>query len=71
MVDFSFVDVLIELFLDIEGEIKWDFIVILEVEVFDDVVGEIVGKIDYIFFLDVDEKIGNLELKKKLCLEIS
>ncbi|XP_077848472.1 microtubule-associated protein 4 isoform X17 [Macaca mulatta] len=71
MADLSLADALTEPSPDIEGEIKRDFIATLEAEAFDDVVGETVGKTDYIPLLDVDEKTGNSESKKKPCSETS
>lgn len=67
MADLSLVDALTEPPPEIEGEIKRDFIATLEAEAYDDVVGETVGKTDYIPLLDVDEKTGNSESKKKPC----
>lgn len=67
MADLSLADALTEPPPEIEGEIKRDFIATLEAEAYDDVVGETVGKTDYIPLLDVDEKTGNLEAKKKPC----
>uniref|UniRef100_A0A8C8ZLP1 Microtubule associated protein 4 n=1 Tax=Prolemur simus TaxID=1328070 RepID=A0A8C8ZLP1_PROSS len=71
MADLSLADALTEPPPEIEGEIKRDFIATLEAEAFDDVVGETVGKTDYIPLLDVDEKTGNSESKKKPCSDIS
>ncbi|XP_012518321.1 PREDICTED: microtubule-associated protein 4 isoform X4 [Propithecus coquereli] len=71
MADLSLADALTEPPPEIEGEIKRDFIATLEAEAFDDVVGETVGKTDYIPLLDGDEKTGNLESKKKPCSDIS
>ncbi|XP_006893093.1 PREDICTED: microtubule-associated protein 4 [Elephantulus edwardii] len=71
MADLSLVDALTEPTPEIEGEIKRDFIATLEAEAFDDVVGETVGKTDYIPLLDVDEKTGNSESKKKSCADTS
>ncbi|KAM8758524.1 microtubule-associated protein 4 isoform 19-T19 [Rhynchonycteris naso] len=65
MADLSLADALTEPPPEIEGEIKRDFIATLEAEAYDDVVGETVGKTDYIPLLDVDEKTGNSESKKK------
>ncbi|MBZ3872402.1 Microtubule-associated protein 4 [Sciurus carolinensis] len=65
MADLSLADALTEPPPEIEEEIKRDFIATLEAEAFDDVVGETVGKTDYIPLLDVDEKTGNSESKKK------
>lgn len=67
MADLSLADALTEPPPEIEGEIKRDFIATLEAEAYDDVVGETVGKTDYIPLLDVDEKTGNSESKKKPC----
>ncbi|XP_066900526.1 microtubule-associated protein 4 isoform X36 [Kogia breviceps] len=67
MADLSLADALTEPPPEIEEEIKRDFIATLEAEAFDDVVGETVGKTDYIPLLDVDEKTGNSESKKKPC----
>ncbi|XP_036075029.1 microtubule-associated protein 4-like [Rousettus aegyptiacus] len=67
MADLSLADALTEPPPEIEGKIKRDFIATLEAEAYDDVVGETVGKTDYIPLLDVDEKTGNLEAKKKPC----
>ncbi|XP_029774874.1 microtubule-associated protein 4 isoform X11 [Suricata suricatta] len=71
MADLSLADALTEPPPEIEEEIKRDFISTLEAEAFDDVVGETVGKTDYIPLLDVDEKTGNSESKKKPCSETS
>ncbi|KAM6169258.1 microtubule-associated protein 4-like [Rhynchocyon petersi] len=71
MADLSLVDALTEPTPEIEGEIKRDFMATLEAEAFDDVVGETVGKTDYIPLLDVDEKTGNSESKKKSCSDAS
>ncbi|XP_073757215.1 microtubule-associated protein 4 isoform X6 [Callorhinus ursinus] len=71
MADLSLADALTEPPPEIEEEIKRDFIATLEAEAFDDVVGETVGKTDYIPLLDVDEKTGNLESKKKPCSDTS
>uniref|UniRef100_A0A8D0HUY7 Uncharacterized protein n=1 Tax=Sphenodon punctatus TaxID=8508 RepID=A0A8D0HUY7_SPHPU len=50
----------------IEEEVKRDFIATLEAEKFDDVVGETVGKTDYIPLLDDDDaKAGNQDPKSK------
>ncbi|XP_040102811.1 microtubule-associated protein 4 isoform X19 [Oryx dammah] len=67
MADLSLADALTEPSPEIEEEIKRDFIATLEAEAFDDVVGETVGKTDYIPLLDVDEKTGSSESKKKPC----
>ncbi|XP_055269680.1 microtubule-associated protein 4 isoform X1 [Moschus berezovskii] len=71
MADLSLADALTEPSPEIEEEIKRDFIATLEAEAFDDVVGETVGKTDYIPLLDVDEKTGNSESKKKSCSDTS
>ncbi|XP_077633534.1 microtubule-associated protein 4 isoform X5 [Crocuta crocuta] len=71
MADLSLADALTDPPPEIEEEIKRDFIATLEAEAFDDVVGETVGKTDYIPLLDVDEKTGNLESKKKPCSDTS
>ncbi|XP_053456447.1 microtubule-associated protein 4 isoform X4 [Nycticebus coucang] len=71
MADLSLADALTDPPPEIEGEIKRDFIATLEAEAFDDVVGETVGKTDYIPLLDVDEKTGNSESKKKPCSDTS
>ncbi|XP_034514126.1 microtubule-associated protein 4 isoform X11 [Ailuropoda melanoleuca] len=71
MADLSLADALTEPSPEIEEEIKRDFIATLEAEAFDDVVGETVGKTDYIPLLDVDEKTGNSESKKKACSDTS
>ncbi|XP_036122741.1 microtubule-associated protein 4 isoform X2 [Molossus molossus] len=71
MADLSLADALTEPSPEIEGEIKRDFIATLEAEAYDDVVGETVGKTDYIPLLDVDEKTGNSESKKKPCADSS
>nr|CAI9700100.1 unnamed protein product [Rangifer tarandus platyrhynchus] len=71
MADLSLADALTEPSPEIEEEIKRDFIATLEAEAFDDVVGETVGKTDYIPLLDVDEKTGNSESKKKPCSDTS
>nr|XP_012626567.1 microtubule-associated protein 4 isoform X3 [Microcebus murinus] len=71
MADLSLADALTEPPPEIEGEIKRDFIATLEAEAFDDVVGETVGKTDYIPLLDGDEKTGNSESKKKPCSDVS
>ncbi|XP_048651355.1 microtubule-associated protein 4 isoform X12 [Marmota marmota marmota] len=65
MADLSLADALTEPPPEIEEEIKRDFIATLESEAFEDVVGETVGKTDYIPLLDVDEKTENSESKKK------
>ncbi|XP_048190486.1 microtubule-associated protein 4 isoform X13 [Perognathus longimembris pacificus] len=65
MADLSLADALTEPPPEIEEEIKRDFIATLEAEAYDDVVGETVGKTEYIPLLDVDEKTGNSESKKK------
>ncbi|XP_012590769.1 PREDICTED: microtubule-associated protein 4 isoform X7 [Condylura cristata] len=71
MADLSLTDALTDPPPEIEEEIKRDFIATLEAEAFDDVVGETVGKTDYIPLLDVDEKTGNSESKKKSCSDTS
>ncbi|XP_036886338.1 microtubule-associated protein 4 isoform X18 [Sturnira hondurensis] len=71
MADLSLADALTEPPPEIEGEIKRDFIATLEAEAYDDVVGETVGKTDYIPLLDVDEKSGHSESKKKPCPDTS
>ncbi|XP_036733573.2 microtubule-associated protein 4 isoform X7 [Manis pentadactyla] len=71
MADLSLADALTDPSPEIEEEIKRDFIATLEAEAFDDVVGETVGKTDYIPLLDVDEKTGNSESKKKPCSDTS
>ncbi|KAM9592647.1 microtubule-associated protein 4-like isoform 4-T4 [Trichechus inunguis] len=71
MADLSLADALTEPSPEIEEEIKRDFIATLEAEAFDDVVGETVGKTDYIPLMDVDEKTGNSESKKKPCSDTS
>ncbi|XP_053075466.1 microtubule-associated protein 4 isoform X15 [Acinonyx jubatus] len=71
MADLSLADALTDPPPEIEEEIKRDFIATLEAEAFDDVVGETVGKTDYIPLLDVDEKTGNSESKKKPCSDTS
>ncbi|XP_042638358.1 microtubule-associated protein 4 [Orycteropus afer afer] len=71
MADLSLADALTEPSPEIEEEIKRDFIASLEAEAFDDVVGETVGKTDYIPLLDVDEKTGNSESNKKPCSDTS
>ncbi|XP_023601235.1 microtubule-associated protein 4 [Myotis lucifugus] len=71
MADLSLADALTEPPPEIEGEIKRDFIATLEAEAYDDVVGETVGKTDYIPLLDGDEKTGNSESKKKPCPDTS
>ncbi|XP_040146142.2 microtubule-associated protein 4 isoform X20 [Ictidomys tridecemlineatus] len=71
MADLSLADALTEPPPEIEEEIKRDFIATLESEAFEDVVGETVGKTDYIPLLDVDEKTENSESKKKPCSDTS
>ncbi|KAM5314088.1 microtubule-associated protein 4 isoform 13-T14 [Glossophaga mutica] len=71
MADLSLADALTEPPPEIEGEIKRDFIATLEAEAYDDVVGETVGKTDYIPLLDVDEKTGHSDAKKKPCPDTS
>ncbi|XP_045055906.3 microtubule-associated protein 4 isoform X3 [Desmodus rotundus] len=65
MADLSLADALTEPPPEIEGEIKRDFMATLESEAYDDVVGETVGKTDYIPLLDVDENTEHSESKKK------
>ncbi|XP_049633249.1 LOW QUALITY PROTEIN: microtubule-associated protein 4 [Suncus etruscus] len=71
MADLSLTDALTEPSPEIEEEIKRDFIATLESETFDDVVGETVGKTEYIPLLDGDENAGNPESKKKPCSDTS
>ncbi|XP_058413391.1 microtubule-associated protein 4 isoform X3 [Diceros bicornis minor] len=71
MADLSLADALTDQPPEIEEEIKRDFIATLEAEAFDDVVGETVGKTEYIPLLDVDEQTGNSESKKKPCSDTS
>lgn len=71
MADLSLTDALTEPSPEIEEEIKRDFIATLEAETFDDVVGETVGKTEYIPLLDGDENAGNPESKKKPCSDTS
>lgn len=71
MADLSLTDALTEPSPEIEEEIKRDFIATLEAETFDDVVGETVGKTEYIPLLDGDENTGNPESKKKSCSDTS
>ncbi|XP_053119509.1 microtubule-associated protein 4 isoform X4 [Hemicordylus capensis] len=62
----SLADALTEPAPQIEEEVKRDFIATLEAEKFDDVVGETVGKTDYVPLLDDDDpKAGNQEAKTK------
>ncbi|XP_054991268.1 LOW QUALITY PROTEIN: microtubule-associated protein 4 [Sorex araneus] len=71
MADLNLKDALTDPSPEIEEEIKRDFIATLEAEAFDDVVGETVGKTEYIPLLDGDEKAGNTESKKKPCSDTS
>lgn len=65
----SLADALTEPPPEIEPEIKRDFIATLEAEKFDDVVGETVGKTDYVPLLDDDDdddaKAGSQDQKSK------
>ncbi|XP_015277848.1 PREDICTED: microtubule-associated protein 4 isoform X3 [Gekko japonicus] len=62
----SLADALTEPPPQIEEEVKRDFMATLEAEKFDDVVGEKVGKTDYVPLLDDDDvKAGNQEAKTK------
>ncbi|XP_074841321.1 microtubule-associated protein 4 isoform X3 [Carettochelys insculpta] len=65
----SLEDALTEPPAEIEEEVKRDFIATLEAEKFDDVVGETVGKTDYVPLLDDDDdddtKAGSQESKSK------
>ncbi|XP_064361635.1 microtubule-associated protein 4 isoform X4 [Dromaius novaehollandiae] len=63
----SLADALTEPPLEIEEEVKRDFIATLEAEKFDDVVGETVDKTDYVPLLDDDDdgKAGSQEPKSK------
>lgn len=62
----SLADALTEPPPQIEEEVKRDFMATLEAEKFDDVVGEKVGKTDYVPLLDdEDVKAGNQEAKTK------
>ncbi|XP_062978277.1 uncharacterized protein LOC134395923 isoform X2 [Elgaria multicarinata webbii] len=62
----SLADALTEPPPQIEEEVKRDFMATLEAEKFDDVIGETVGKTDYIPLLDDDDpKAGNQEAKTK------
>uniref|UniRef100_A0A8C8SS72 Microtubule-associated protein n=1 Tax=Pelusios castaneus TaxID=367368 RepID=A0A8C8SS72_9SAUR len=64
----SLADALTEPPPEIEEEVKRDFIATLEAEKFDDVVGETVGKTDYVPLLDDDDddaKAGSQEPKTK------
>ncbi|KAM6161073.1 microtubule-associated protein 4 [Erethizon dorsatum] len=69
MADLSLADALTEPPPEIEEEIKRDFMATLEAEAYDDVVGETVGKTDYIPLMDGDEKTGNSESKRKPCTD--
>ncbi|EHB12564.1 Microtubule-associated protein 4 [Heterocephalus glaber] len=71
MADLSLADALTEPPPEIEEEIKRDFMATLEAEAYDDVVGETVGKTDYIPLMDGDEKTGSLESKRKPCSDTS
>ncbi|XP_033618502.1 microtubule-associated protein 4 isoform X10 [Fukomys damarensis] len=71
MADLSLADALTEPPPEIEEEIKCDFMATLEAEAYDDVVGETVGKTDYIPLMDDDEKTGNSESKRKPCSDTS
>nr|XP_044992819.1 microtubule-associated protein 4 isoform X8 [Jaculus jaculus] len=71
MADLSLADALTEPSPEIEEEIKRDFIATLEAEAYDDVVGETVGKTDYIPLMDVDDTTGTSESKKKPCSDTS
>ncbi|XP_033021934.1 microtubule-associated protein futsch-like [Lacerta agilis] len=62
----SLADALTEPQPQIEEEVKRDFIATLEAEKFDDMVGETVGKTDYVPLLDDDDpKPGNQDVKTK------
>ncbi|XP_026545452.1 microtubule-associated protein 4-like [Notechis scutatus] len=62
----SLADALTEPTPQIEEEVKRDFMASLEAEKFDDMIGEKVGKTDYVPLLDDDEpKAGNQEAKAK------
>uniref|UniRef100_A0A670ZWE3 Microtubule associated protein 4 n=1 Tax=Pseudonaja textilis TaxID=8673 RepID=A0A670ZWE3_PSETE len=62
----SLADALTEPTPQIEEEVKRDFMASLEAEKFDDVIGEKVGKTDYVPLLDDDEpKAGNQEARAK------
>lgn len=62
----SLADALTEPPPQIEEEVKRDFIASLEAEKFDDVIGEKVGKTDYVPLLDDDDpNTGNQEAKAK------
>ncbi|XP_058040240.1 titin-like isoform X7 [Ahaetulla prasina] len=63
----SLADALTEPPPQIEEEVKRDFMATLEAEKFDDVIGEKVGKTDYVPLLDDDDdpKAGNQEAKAK------
>uniref|UniRef100_A0A8C5RL78 Microtubule-associated protein 4 n=1 Tax=Laticauda laticaudata TaxID=8630 RepID=A0A8C5RL78_LATLA len=66
----SLADALTEPTPQIEEEVKRDFMASLEAEKFDDMIGEKVGKTDYVPLLDDDEpKAGNQEAKAKLQAE--
>ncbi|XP_005383441.1 PREDICTED: microtubule-associated protein 4 isoform X3 [Chinchilla lanigera] len=69
MADLSLADALTEPPPEIEEEIKRDFMATLEAEAYDDVVGETVGKTDYIPLMDGEEKTGNSESKRKQCMD--
>ncbi|XP_023556470.1 microtubule-associated protein 4 isoform X10 [Octodon degus] len=69
MADLSLADALTEPPPEIEEEIKRDFMATLEAEAYDDVVGETVGKTDYIPLMDGEEKTGNSESRRKLCTD--
>ncbi|XP_038611548.1 microtubule-associated protein 4 isoform X6 [Tachyglossus aculeatus] len=57
--DLRLADALTEPVPDVEEVVKRDFIATLEAEAFDDVVGETVGKTDYIPLLDPDDGAGD------------
>ncbi|KAG8148143.1 hypothetical protein E2320_022699 [Naja naja] len=62
----SLADALTEPPPQIEEEVKRDFMASLEAEKFDDMIGEKVGKTDYVPLLDDDEpKAGSQEAKAK------
>ncbi|XP_070587203.1 microtubule-associated protein 4-like, partial [Erythrolamprus reginae] len=62
----SLADALTEPTPQIEEEVKRDFMATLEAEKFDDVIGEKVGKTDYVPLLDDDDvKDGNKDTKAK------
>ncbi|KAM5291938.1 microtubule-associated protein 4 [Ctenodactylus gundi] len=71
MADLSLADALTEPPPQVEEEIKRDFMATLEAEACDDVVGETVGKTEYIPLMDGDEKTGNSESKRKPCSDAS